>query len=84
MAVRREGFEMVIGDLARLNAARYRNKTAFKDERREISFELVNRRMNAFTRSLLDRGLEKGDRIAVLLHNYAMSPLPIICPKQDL
>jgi len=59
MAVRREGFEMVIGDLARLNAARsrYRNKIAFKDERREIGFELVNRRMNAFTRSLLDRGL---------------------------
>lgn len=60
---------MVIGDLARLNAARYKNRIAFKDERREIGFDLANRRMNAFIRSLLDRGLKKGDRIAVLLHN---------------
>lgn len=62
---------MVIGELARLNAARYRNKIAFKDERREISFDMANRRMNAFIRALVDRGLGKGDRIAVLLHNCA-------------
>jgi acyl-CoA synthetase (AMP-forming)/AMP-acid ligase II len=62
---------MVIGDLARLNAVRYGNKIAFKDERREISFDLTNRRMNAFVRSLYGRGLEKGDRIAILLYNCA-------------
>ena len=62
---------MVIGDFTRLNAVRYGNKIAFKDERREISFDLANRRMNAFIRSLYDRGLEKGDRIAILLYNCA-------------
>ena len=62
---------MVIGDLGRLNAVRYGSKTAFKDERREISFDLANRRMNAFVRSLYGRGLEKGDRIAILLYNCA-------------
>jgi acyl-CoA synthetase (AMP-forming)/AMP-acid ligase II len=64
-------YGMVIGELARLHAARYKNEIAFKDERREISFDLANRRMNAFIRSLYDLDLKKGDRIAVLLYNCA-------------
>lgn len=62
---------MIIGELARLNAARYGNKIAFKDERRALSFEMANRRMNAFINSLYGLGIKKGDRIAVLLYNCA-------------
>jgi acyl-CoA synthetase (AMP-forming)/AMP-acid ligase II len=60
---------MIIGELARLNAARYRGRIAFKDERKEVSFDHANRRMNALIRALYDLGLEKGDRVAVLLYN---------------
>ncbi|MBW1802605.1 MAG: long-chain-fatty-acid--CoA ligase [Deltaproteobacteria bacterium] len=60
---------MILGNLARLNAARYGGRIAFKDERNEVSFDLANRRMNAIIRSLYDLGLKKGDRVAVLLYN---------------
>ena len=62
---------MLIGEIARLNAARYGNKIAFKDENREIGFDPANRRMNAFIRALYHLGLKKGDRVAVLLYNRA-------------
>ena len=60
---------MILGNLARLNAARYGDRIAFKDERNEVSFDLANRRINAFLRSLYELGLKKGDRVAVLLYN---------------
>jgi len=60
---------MIFGEIARLNAVRYGNRIAFKDERKGISFEQANRRINAFVRSLYDLGLRKGDRVAVLLYN---------------
>jgi long-chain acyl-CoA synthetase len=60
---------MIIGDIARMNAIRYGHNTAFKDERRTLSYDLVNRRMNAFIRALYGLGLKKGDRVAVLLYN---------------
>jgi acyl-CoA synthetase (AMP-forming)/AMP-acid ligase II len=62
---------MLIGEIARLNAARYGNKIAFKDENKEIGFDSANRRMNAFIRALYHLGLTKGDRVAVLLYNRA-------------
>ena len=63
---------MLIGDLARLNAIRYGSKPAFSDEKRTISFDRAHHRMNALIRWLHDFGLEKGDRVAVLLHNCAI------------
>jgi acyl-CoA synthetase (AMP-forming)/AMP-acid ligase II len=60
---------MILGNLAKLNAARYGSRIAFKDERNEISFDLANRRMNAIVRSLYELGLKRGDRVAVLLYN---------------
>jgi len=60
---------MLIGDLIRLNAQRFGNKMAFKDERTEVTFLQVNQRANAVIHALLERGLKKGDRIATLLYN---------------
>lgn len=62
---------MIIGEIARLNAVRHGNNIAFKDERRALSFDLANRRMNALIRALYGLGIKKGDRIAVLLYNCA-------------
>ena len=60
---------MLIGDIVRLNAKRFGSKLAYKDERRSISFEQVNRRANAFIHALMEMGLRKGDRVGVLLYN---------------
>jgi long-chain acyl-CoA synthetase len=63
---------MLIGELARLNAARYGNKIAFRDANRSITFDQANARINALIRSLRELGLQKGDRVAVLLYNCAI------------
>ncbi len=60
---------MLIGDLIRLNARRFGNKMAFKDERTEVTFEQVNQRANAIIHALMKMGVKKGDRIAILLYN---------------
>lgn len=60
---------MLIGDMIVLNARRFGNKLAFKDERTEITFKQVNQRANAVIHSLLNLGLVQGDRIATLLYN---------------
>jgi long-chain acyl-CoA synthetase len=63
------GGMMFIGDIVRFNAERFKNRTAFRDEKREVSFAAVNSRANAFCNALLGLGIAKGDRIAVLLNN---------------
>jgi acyl-CoA synthetase (AMP-forming)/AMP-acid ligase II len=60
---------MAIGDILRVNARRFKGRIAFRDERRALNYEQINRRANAFTRSLFDMGLKKGDHVAVLLYN---------------
>lgn len=60
---------MLIGDMIVLNARRFGNRLAFKDERSEVTFEQVNKRANAAIHALMDLGLKKGDRIATLLYN---------------
>ncbi|MBW1802859.1 MAG: long-chain-fatty-acid--CoA ligase [Deltaproteobacteria bacterium] len=60
---------MVLGDILRVNAHRFRGRIAHRDERRALTFEQVNRRANALIRALMDMGLKKGDHIAVLLYN---------------
>jgi len=60
---------MVIGDIVRVNASRFKDRIALRDERRILTYEQVNHRANAFIRTLLDMGLKKGDHIAVLLYN---------------
>jgi acyl-CoA synthetase (AMP-forming)/AMP-acid ligase II len=60
---------MLIGDIARINARRFKDKIAFRDEKTEMAFDRVNDRANALVRAFMDLGLQKGDRIAVLLYN---------------
>jgi acyl-CoA synthetase (AMP-forming)/AMP-acid ligase II len=58
-----------LGEILRVNAAKYGNKTAFKDSRREVSFAELNTRSKKIANGLLSMGLNKGDRVGVLLYN---------------
>ena len=60
---------MLLGDIMRLNAMKFPDKTAlvFKDIR--LSYLELNRRVNRLANALLGIGVEPGDRVAVLADN---------------
>jgi acyl-CoA synthetase (AMP-forming)/AMP-acid ligase II len=73
---------MLIGDITKLAARRFKDKTAFIDERNTLTFDQVNKRSNAIIHALMDMGLRTGDRIAVLLYNCVeYSELILALPK---
>jgi long-chain acyl-CoA synthetase len=60
---------MLIGDLIGFNALRYGEKVAFEDERRRLTFAQVEKRAHATANALRSMGVQKGDRVALLLYN---------------
>ncbi len=58
-----------IGEIINVNAAKYPNKLALKDMRRQLTFKELNERTNKLANGLLKSGLKKGDKIAVLSNN---------------
>ncbi len=60
---------MTIGDLLVRNAHKFPDKTAVVSEERSLTFGDFNRRVNRLAEALIARGLTKGDRIGVLVHN---------------
>jgi long-chain acyl-CoA synthetase len=60
---------MILGDVARRNAALYPDKPAFVMGGRQVSFAEYNRRLNRLVHALRQRGLGPGDRIAFLSRN---------------
>ena len=60
---------MLLGDIVRLNAMKFPDKTAlvFKDTR--LSYLELNRRVNRLANALLGIGVKTGDRVAVLADN---------------
>jgi len=60
---------MPIGNIIRRSADKFQNKTAliYKDSR--ITYGKLNERINRLANGFLDMGLNKGDRISVVLHN---------------
>ncbi len=60
---------MLIGDIVKANARRFKGKAALKDERSTLTFEEVDQRSNAVNHALMNMGVRKGDKIAVLLYN---------------
>jgi len=64
---------MLIRDILISNAHRYPNKLALVDGNHKISWKELNDRVNRVSHGLLDLGLSKGDRIAVIsesCHQY--------------
>jgi acyl-CoA synthetase (AMP-forming)/AMP-acid ligase II len=57
---------MLLGDIVRLNAMKFPNKTAlvFKDTR--LSYRELSRRVNRLANALAGTGVKQGDRVAVL------------------
>lgn len=59
----------VLGDVTRHTAEVYRDKTAFMNRGRAVSFSEFNNRVNRLCSALADLGLVKGDRVAFLCRN---------------
>ena len=60
---------MNLGQQFKVNARKYKNKTALKDHARRFSYAQTNRRVNRLAHGLLGLGLRKGDKIAVFMDN---------------
>ncbi len=58
-----------IGEIISVNAAKYPNKLALKDRRRQLTFKELNERTNKLANGFLKSGLNKGDTIAILSNN---------------
>ena len=60
---------MNLGQHIKLNAKKYPDTVALKDAERSFTYPELNHRVNQLAHSLIRRGLEKGDKVAVLLEN---------------
>ena len=59
-------WKVLVGDIARRNAKRYPEKVGLVFEGGSYTFEEFNERVNRLAYTLLDMGIEKGDRVAIL------------------
>jgi acyl-CoA synthetase (AMP-forming)/AMP-acid ligase II len=60
---------MNLGQQFKINAVKYPHTVAFMDAQRSFTFPEANKRVNRLAHALLDMGLQKGDKVAVLLEN---------------
>ncbi len=60
---------MPMGDLIRRTAGRVPDKIAFIYDEQTITYREFNRRVNRLANAFLKMSLQKGDRVAVILHN---------------
>jgi acyl-CoA synthetase (AMP-forming)/AMP-acid ligase II len=60
---------MNLGQILKVNAKKFPNTVALKDKERSFTYPEVNKRVNRLANSLLSMGLQKGDRVAVLMEN---------------
>jgi acyl-CoA synthetase (AMP-forming)/AMP-acid ligase II len=58
-----------LGQTLPVNAKKFPNTVALKDRHRSFTYPETNRRVNKLAHSLLSLGLNKGDKVAVLLEN---------------
>ena len=58
-----------LGQMVRMNAKKFPNTIALKDKKKSFTYQELNKRVNKLSHSLLNLGLKKGDKFAVLLEN---------------
>ncbi len=58
-----------LGQNLKINAKKFPQKVALKDDGRSFTYPQVNQRTNRLAHSLLGLGLAKGDKVAVLMEN---------------
>jgi acyl-CoA synthetase (AMP-forming)/AMP-acid ligase II len=62
-------FWLNLGQIQRLNAKKFPETVALRDKTRTFTYPQMNRRVNQLAHSLTLLGLQKGDKVAVLLEN---------------
>jgi acyl-CoA synthetase (AMP-forming)/AMP-acid ligase II len=60
---------MVVGDMLARNAKNFRGKIAIVSQGRSFTYGTLNERVNSLSNELIRRGLQKGERLGVLVHN---------------
>jgi acyl-CoA synthetase (AMP-forming)/AMP-acid ligase II len=60
---------MTVGEMLTRNANKFPTKTALVSENISLDFKALNERVNCLACGLIEKGLKKGDRIGVLVHN---------------
>lgn len=60
---------MNLGQILKVNAVKYADKTCLKDAKRKFSYRQTNQRVNKLAHALLSLGLKKGNKVSVLLEN---------------
>jgi acyl-CoA synthetase (AMP-forming)/AMP-acid ligase II len=61
--------EIVLGEALRRNTLRFPNRLAVAFQDRRFTYREFNTRVNKLANALIDRGIKKGDRIAIFGHN---------------
>ena len=62
-------FWLNLGQIQKLNAKKFPDTVALMDEDRSFTYPELNRRVNRLANSLMALGLQKGDKLAVILEN---------------
>jgi long-chain acyl-CoA synthetase len=76
---------MLISDIPRKNARLYAGRIALIDGDVKITFSEFNQRVNCLANAILNLGLSKGDRVAVLSENaYQYMELYFACAKAGI
>ena len=63
------GYWMNLGQIQKINAKKFPQTVALKDATRAFTYPQMNSRINQLANSLASLGLQKGDKVAVLLEN---------------
>jgi acyl-CoA synthetase (AMP-forming)/AMP-acid ligase II len=60
---------MVVGEILLRNANKFPQKIAIVSQNLSMNYQLLNERVNRLSNALIKKGLRKGNRIGVLVHN---------------
>ncbi|WP_342512067.1 long-chain-fatty-acid--CoA ligase [Sporosarcina sp. FSL K6-1522] len=63
---------MTIGNIIRQNALKYKNKPAVMFQNTQLTYDELNNRANRLANALLNRGYQKGDKVAVFMKNHGV------------
>jgi acyl-CoA synthetase (AMP-forming)/AMP-acid ligase II len=62
-------FWLNLGQIQKLNAKKFKDTVALMDKGRSFTYPAMNKRVNQLAHSLTSLGLQKGDKLAVILEN---------------
>ena len=63
------GYWLNLGQIQKVNAKKFPQTVALRDAQRAFTYPEMNSRINKLANSLMSLGLQKGDKVAVLLEN---------------